>query len=120
LAWLDAIHEFIPSFQCQHPTLKICPFSNNYNQIFAGELDLAMNQTLLLLVLAGAATVYVYQLYIRTTKTGYKLPPLVPGIPIFGNALQVPSTQQGPWAKELAEKYGEMYALHGIDDKIGS
>ncbi|PVH78054.1 cytochrome P450 [Cadophora sp. DSE1049] len=41
----------------------------------------------------------------------YKLPPRVPGVPIFGNALQVPPVQQGPWAKELAEKYGEMFTV---------
>lgn len=38
----------------------------------------------------------------------YKLPPKVLGLPIIGNALQVPATQQGPWAKKMAEKYGEM------------
>lgn len=44
--------------------------------------------------------------YIRNSK--YKLPPQVPGVPVFGNALQVPPSQQGQWAKELADKYGEM------------
>ncbi|KAJ5936000.1 hypothetical protein N7454_005298 [Penicillium verhagenii] len=39
----------------------------------------------------------------------YKLPPRVPGIPILGNSLQVPPSQQGEWAKELAAKYGEMF-----------
>ncbi|KAF4555597.1 Cytochrome P450-like protein 29 [Elsinoe fawcettii] len=39
----------------------------------------------------------------------YKLPPRVPGVPIFGNSFQVPPKQQGPWAKQLAEKYGEMF-----------
>lgn len=39
----------------------------------------------------------------------YRLPPKVPGVPVFGNSFQVPATQQGPWAKELADKYGEMY-----------
>jgi hypothetical protein len=38
----------------------------------------------------------------------YKLPPQVPGILIFGNTFQIPEIQQGPWAKGLAEKYGEM------------
>lgn len=36
----------------------------------------------------------------------YKLPARVPGIPILGNSLQVPAVQQGPWAKDLAAKYG--------------
>ena len=38
----------------------------------------------------------------------YRLPPTVPGVPIFGNTFQIPAVQQGPWAKKLAEKYGEM------------
>jgi len=38
----------------------------------------------------------------------YKLPPIIPGIPIFGNLFQIPATKQGPWATELAAKYGEM------------
>jgi len=38
----------------------------------------------------------------------YKLPPRIPGVPIFGNSFQVPAIQQGPWAQKLAEKYGEM------------
>lgn len=42
----------------------------------------------------------------------YKLPPLVPGVPIFGNSFQVPAKQQGPWAKVLAEKHGEMYEAY--------
>ncbi|KAJ9488600.1 hypothetical protein VN97_g4692 [Penicillium thymicola] len=39
----------------------------------------------------------------------YKLPPQVPGVPIFGNTFQIPAIQQGPWGKKLAEKYGEMF-----------
>ncbi|PSK59461.1 3-hydroxyphenylacetate 6-hydroxylase [Elsinoe australis] len=42
-------------------------------------------------------------------KSKYKLPPRVPGVPIFGNSFQVPPKQQGPWAKKLAEQYGEMF-----------
>ena len=38
----------------------------------------------------------------------YKLPVTVPGVPVFGNTFQIPALQQGPWAKRLAEKYGEM------------
>lgn len=41
-------------------------------------------------------------------QASYKLPPTVPGIPVFGNTFQIPAVQQGPWAKRLAEKYGEM------------
>jgi hypothetical protein len=50
---------------------------------------------------------YAYNSYQWHTK--YKLPPRVPGVPVFGNTLQIPALQQGPWAKDLAEKYGEMY-----------
>ncbi|KAK5558115.1 hypothetical protein LTR46_003364 [Exophiala xenobiotica] len=45
----------------------------------------------------------------------YKLPPRVPGIPFFGNTFQIPASQQGPWAKALAEKFGEMFTC-----KLGS
>lgn len=42
-------------------------------------------------------------------KRKYKLPPTVEGgVPFFGNTFQIPALQQGPWAKKLAEKYGEM------------
>lgn len=50
---------------------------------------------------------YVYRSY--QWKKKYRLPPQVPGLPVFGNSFQVPAIQQGPWAKKLAEKYGEMY-----------
>ncbi|RMJ23696.1 Cytochrome P450 [Aspergillus sp. HF37] len=50
---------------------------------------------------------YAYNSYQWHTK--YKLPPQVPGIPVFGNTFQIPALQQGPWAKDLAEKYGEMF-----------
>ncbi|KAK5320481.1 hypothetical protein LTR93_006693 [Exophiala xenobiotica] len=45
----------------------------------------------------------------------YKLPPRVPGIPFFGNTFQIPASQQGSWAKALAEKFGEMFTC-----KLGS
>lgn len=38
----------------------------------------------------------------------YKLPPRVPGIPIFGNTFQLPPLKQGEWGIETAKKYGEM------------
>ena len=58
----------------------------------------------------GFLILSVIGLYVRSylSSSKYKLPPVVPGIPIFGNSFQVPATQQGPWAKELANKYGEM------------
>lgn len=45
-------------------------------------------------------------------KRKYRLPPQVPGLPIFGNTFQIPSVQQGPWAKQFAEKYGEMFVTN--------
>jgi hypothetical protein len=42
-------------------------------------------------------------------KSKYKLPPGPKGIPYFGNMFQIPPYHQGPWAKRLAEQYGEMY-----------
>ena len=38
----------------------------------------------------------------------YRYPNLVPGLPIFGNSFQMPSTGQGPFLEQLAKKYGEM------------
>ncbi|KAK4938229.1 hypothetical protein LTR10_021302 [Elasticomyces elasticus] len=39
----------------------------------------------------------------------YKLPPRVPGIPIFGNTFQLPPLKQGVWGMETARQYGEMF-----------
>jgi len=38
----------------------------------------------------------------------HKLPPRVPGIPIFGNTFQLPPMAQGLWGQEAAKRYGEM------------
>jgi hypothetical protein len=67
-----------------------------------------MDRLPLLLVVAAVVLLYLTTFAGKKSAKKYKLPPLVPGIPVFGNAFQVPPTQQGPWAKELAEKYGEM------------
>ena len=48
-----------------------------------------------------------YQAYQFNKK--YKLPPRIPGIPVFGNTLQLPPLKQGLWGVEMAKKYGEMY-----------
>ena len=67
--------------------------------------------TFLVYVLILFVIIYVSQSLWRssTYNAKYKLPPLVPGLPIFGNTFQIPLSQQGPWAKKLAEKYGEMW-----------
>ncbi|KAF5227008.1 hypothetical protein FANTH_14906, partial [Fusarium anthophilum] len=41
----------------------------------------------------------------------YKYPNPVPGIPFFGNGLQIPSTAQGPWMTEVAKKTGDMHTM---------
>ena len=58
---------------------------------------------------------WVYTNYQWNTR--YKLPPCVPGVPLLGNSLQVPAVQQGPWAKDLADKYGEMYVTSNFPAK---
>jgi hypothetical protein len=67
-----------------------------------------MDKTILVVAVTAVVLFYLSTFLTKTNTTKYKLPPLVPGIPVFGNSFQVPPTQQGPWAKELAEKYGEM------------
>jgi len=42
----------------------------------------------------------------------YRLPPGPPGLPIFGNAFQIPPGDVTPILSKFAEKYGEMYILH--------
>lgn len=60
---------------------------------------------------AGLAIILGFWLWQKIQRgKKYKLPPLVPGgVPLFGNAFQIPALQQGPWAKKLAEKHGEMF-----------
>lgn len=40
----------------------------------------------------------------------YRFPPIVPGLPIVGNSMQLPTRVglQGPYLAKLAEKHGEM------------
>lgn len=64
---------------------------------------------LVLVLLITLAGTWLFQR--RRHNSRYKLPPHVPGVPVFGNTFQVPPVQQGPWAKNLAEKYGEMYVI---------
>ncbi|EXJ93192.1 hypothetical protein A1O3_01749 [Capronia epimyces CBS 606.96] len=69
------------------------------------------NTTVLGAAVAAVVLFYLSTILTKTRSPKYKLPPQVPGIPIFGNSFQVPATQQGPWAKELAGKYGEMFTV---------
>jgi hypothetical protein len=65
---------------------------------------------LALKIAIGGVILYALQILIKTIihTSKYKLPPRVPGLPIVGNTFQIPPIQQGPWAKQLAKKYGEM------------
>lgn len=38
----------------------------------------------------------------------YRFPNPVPGLPILGNTFQMPNDGQGPYMKQLDDKYGEM------------
>ena len=60
----------------------------------------------LVLVLLGLV-VRKFRVYQFNKK--YKLPPRIPGIPVFGNTLQLPPLKQGVWGMEMAKKYGEMF-----------
>ncbi|TVY54163.1 Cytochrome P450 monooxygenase patI [Lachnellula cervina] len=70
-----------------------------------------MDQRVCFYSIAGLLTAVLARYLATRGRKKYKFPPLVPGIPIMGNALQVPPTQQGPWAKSLADKYGEMFTV---------
>jgi len=63
-----------------------------------------------LTAICGLLVIFVANLFIRSylKNPKYKLPNHVPGVPVFGNTFQIPLIQQGPWAKALADKYGEM------------
>jgi hypothetical protein len=62
-----------------------------------------------------AATVALAAIYVVNSiryNRKYKLPPFVEGgVPLLGNALQLPPVghEAGVVVKEWAEKYGEMY-----------
>ncbi|OQV00569.1 hypothetical protein CLAIMM_06049 [Cladophialophora immunda] len=62
-------------------------------------------------LILGLLVLFVGQSWLRSLikSRSYRLPPVVPGVPVFGNTFQIPALQQGPWAKKLAEKYGEMF-----------
>jgi hypothetical protein len=67
----------------------------------------------LLLSSIGAIVIAYVVYYINNLRwnSKYKLPPLVEGgVPLFGNALQLPPIghEAGVVTKQWAEKYGEM------------
>lgn len=68
-----------------------------------------MTSLLLSTALLGITLLLLVKLWTNYTfnKT-YKFPPGPKGIPYFGNMFRMPPYHQGPWAKDLAKKYGEM------------
>ncbi|TKX24249.1 cytochrome P450 monooxygenase-like protein 20 [Elsinoe australis] len=67
--------------------------------------------SLLLLFVTGIACISHRILAERNYQRKYKFPPIVPGLPLVGNAFQIPKTNQGPYFAELAKKYGEMFTI---------
>src|SRR5271156_6101991 len=66
----------------------------------------------------GAVAITVLLKYVFSPakdKNGvpYRLPPGPPGLPIIGNAFQIPPGDATPVLTKLAAKYGEMYIFHG-------
>ena len=81
------------------------PTSNVYRSLAGSWLRLGY------VLLAVAVFVILRRLlqdYLHEKK--YRFPPMVPGLPIVGNSLQLPTRVglQGPYLAKLAEKYGEM------------
>ena len=96
----------LESLPAMSRSIQLAGKEMKFGQLVA-DLRSMERQTLYLSLFGLLVTVFASRL-LSGKSSKYKLPPRVPGIPIFGNALQVPPVQQGPWAKGLAEKYGEM------------
>jgi hypothetical protein len=68
-----------------------------------------------ILIALAIAIIATYFLFRDNGK--YKLPPRVEGgVPLFGNALQLPPIghEAGIVVKQWAKKYGEMYLLYSL------
>jgi hypothetical protein len=63
----------------------------------------------LIAVIAAFILHRAVQVYLWNKK--YRLPPLVPGLPLLGNTFQLPLRRQGIWAREKAQQHGEMYVI---------
>lgn len=61
-----------------------------------------------LAVLSTLVLLAVWTVMSHVKARRYKLPPRIPGVPIFGNTFQLPPLKQGVWAMEMAKQYGEM------------
>lgn len=78
------VNDSLPAFAIGHPTFALA-----------------------ILVFVALAVGWRVKETVRARK--YKLPPKIPGIPIFGNTFQLPPLKQGQWGIQMARKYGEMY-----------
>ena len=71
--------------------------------------EMAAYPSLLQTTLLGGLLLILVKLWERFQwRQKYKLPPGPTGIPFFGNMFQMPPYHQGPWAKDMTERYGEM------------
>lgn len=61
---------------------------------------------LLLCSLVGCLATTLWKKY--NLKAKYRLPAVVPGWALIGNSFQMPATGQGPFIRDLTDKYGEM------------
>lgn len=78
---------------------------NPWQSSGGGWLRLAVGLLVVTVLLVLRQLVHDYQY-----EKKYRFPPIVPGLPIVGNSLQLPTRVglQGPYLAKLAEKYGEM------------
>lgn len=114
-SYKHSLERYIHSRYLAHPTrYQSSTMGSKIRSIVDSAAD-KVSQEALVASSLGLAIVVGFWL-LRKIRHGkkYKLPPRVPGVPIFGNTFQIPALQQGPWAKGLAEKYGEMFVLYAV------
>lgn len=85
---------------------------NSYGQLLTNMtlITLFFDVRLLFAAIASAIAAYASWLVVQDVrvKLKYRLPPQVPGLPLVGNILQMPKTDQGPYLQKIGRKYGEM------------
>ena len=70
-----------------------------------------LSSTVWLASLTALVAWAVYQ-FVENRKYNqrYKFPAEIPGLPLIGNALQIPKIGAGPHMRMLASEHGEMWA----------